>query len=98
MSRDWKQIAQTEKKLADRLQSDMEDIEAWKEEAAIQAQLYLESEAREKKLRELLELIAYAPIFDSEKVELERRREASDKLLESLYPEEEERGPGKTNL
>lgn len=58
----------------------------------------VETQAREKKLRELLESIAYAPIFDSEKVELKRRREAADKLLTTLYPEEEKRGPSKTDL
>lgn len=48
----WLQQYAAEKERADRLYREMEDVEAWKEEAAIQAQFYLESEAREKKLRE----------------------------------------------
>lgn len=47
------------------------------------------SEAREKKLRDLMETIAYAPLADFPRQELDRRINAAKALLESLYKEED---------
>lgn len=41
------------------------------------------------RMRQILEAIAYAPLFDSSIIELERRRIAADTILSHLYPKEE---------
>ncbi|MNO29196.1 hypothetical protein D3C76_191040 [compost metagenome] len=84
-----RELAETKERV-DRLHSmieDMiEDIEAWKEEAAIQAQLYLETEAREKKLREAIE----KAISQSWSGDMSALLDIKNELKASLYPKEEE--------
>jgi|GEM_PF-6629009 len=96
MSRDWKQIAQTEKKLAEHWEAQYA-TEKERADRAIQErkqfnQVYemllkkfKETDARELKLKEALNKV-YFDDFQSP----QERRDYIDKVVISLYPKEEE--------
>ena len=92
MNRDWQKDMQFESPVSYNPPESSEHpiVTELKKQVAAEKARADAAEAREQKLKELLESITYAPVFDSEEIELERRRAAADKLLASLYPKEEE--------